>query len=52
VQDPAMGEVRFPRSSVRFDGTQPPITMPPRLGQHTHELLRAAGLSDAAIAEL
>ena len=52
VPDPAMGELRFPRPSVRFDGAQSPITIPPRLGQHTHELLRAAGLSDADIAEL
>lgn len=52
VQDPTMGEVRFPRSSVRFDGAQTPITMPPRLGQHTRQLLSAAGLSDADIAQL
>lgn len=52
VRDPAMGEVRFPRSSVRFDGAQVPIGMPPRLGQHTEELLRAAGLDDAQLAAL
>ncbi|MGE8321286.1 MAG: CaiB/BaiF CoA transferase family protein [Comamonas sp.] len=52
VADPAMGEVRFPRSPVRFDGAQAPITMPPRLGQHTAELLREAGLSDTDIAQL
>ena len=52
VHDPAMGEVRFPRSSVRFDGAQVPIGMPPRLGQHTEELLRAAGLDDAQLAAL
>ena len=52
VRDPAMGEVRFPRSSVRFDGAQVPIGMPPRLCQHTEELLRAAGLDDAQLAAL
>ena len=52
LNDDAMGELRFPRSSVRMDGAQAPITMPPRLGEHTHELLRQAGLSDAAIAAL
>jgi crotonobetainyl-CoA:carnitine CoA-transferase CaiB-like acyl-CoA transferase len=34
-QDAAMGVVKFPRSSVRINGTQPPIGMPPRLGEHT-----------------
>jgi len=52
VHDPEMGEVRFPRFSVRIDGAQSPITMPPRLGQHTRALLRAAGLDDASIAQL
>lgn len=52
VQDPAMGEVRLTRSAVRFDGAQPPVTLPPRLGQHTQELLRAAGLGDAELAQL
>ncbi|MBF5004615.1 CaiB/BaiF CoA transferase family protein [Diaphorobacter caeni] len=52
LQDEAMGEVRFPRSSVRMDGQQAPIGMPPRLGEHTAELLKQAGLGDAAIAAL
>ena len=52
LKDEAMGEVRFPRSSVRMDGAQAPIGMPPRLGEHTDELLRQAGLGDAAIAVL
>ena len=52
IKDRAMGEIRFPRSSVRMDGRQAPITMPPRLGEHTHELLKGAGLGDAEIAAL
>ncbi|WP_312131748.1 CaiB/BaiF CoA transferase family protein [Diaphorobacter nitroreducens] len=52
VHDPALGEVRFPRSSVRFDGAQVPVGMPPRLGEHTASLLRAAGLDDAQLAAL
>ncbi|WP_313296164.1 CoA transferase [Diaphorobacter sp.] len=52
LQDPSMGEVRFPRSSVRMDGAQAPLAMPPRLGEHTHALLKEAGLSDADIAAL
>ena len=52
LEDDAMGEVRFPRSSVRMDGVQAPIGMPPRLGEHTVALLKEAGLTDAAIAAL
>ncbi|MFT4266193.1 MAG: CoA transferase [Xenophilus sp.] len=52
VHDAAMGEVRFPRPPVRIDGAQAPIVMPPRLGQHTRELLREAGLGDAYIDRL
>lgn len=52
LQDKAMGELRFARSSVRMDGRQAPMSVPPRLGEHTDELLRQAGLSDAQIAAL
>ncbi|SDM05563.1 Crotonobetainyl-CoA:carnitine CoA-transferase CaiB [Oryzisolibacter propanilivorax] len=52
LQDRAMGEVRLARSSVRFDGAPPPVSMPPRLGEHTHALLRDAGLDDADLAQL
>ena len=50
--DAKMGRVRFPRSSVRIDGEQAPISMPPRLGEHTQALLREAGWDDARIAAL
>ena len=51
-EDAAMGVVKFPRSSVRINGTQPAIGMPPRLGEHTQALLREAGWDDARIAAL
>lgn len=51
-KDAAMGVVRFPRSSVRINGTQSAIGMPPRLGEHTQALLREAGWDDARIAAL
>ena len=38
--------------SVRIDGEQAPISMPPRLGEHTQALLREAGWDDARIAAL
>jgi crotonobetainyl-CoA:carnitine CoA-transferase CaiB-like acyl-CoA transferase len=40
IQDPAMGEVRFPASPVRIDGQALPVRMAPRLGEHTQEVLR------------
>lgn len=52
VPDEAMGTVKFPRSSVRMNGTQAPIGMPPRLGEHTDALLRDAGWDGARIAAL
>jgi crotonobetainyl-CoA:carnitine CoA-transferase CaiB-like acyl-CoA transferase len=45
VDDPAMGRVRFPGSPVRFDGQKLPLRMPPRLGEHTREVLRELGAS-------
>ncbi len=52
LDDPSMGTVHFARSPVRMDGASAPVAMPPRLGQHTAELLREAGWSDARIAGL
>ena len=49
VADPALGDVRFPGVPVRFDGQRAAITMPPRLGEHTRELLAQAGLGAAQI---
>ena len=52
IADPALGEVRFPGVPVRFDGQRAAITMPPRLGEHTRELLAQAGLGPAQIEAL
>lgn len=45
VEDPAMGSLRFPGAPVRFDGERAPVGVPPRLGEHTSELLAQAGLT-------
>jgi crotonobetainyl-CoA:carnitine CoA-transferase CaiB-like acyl-CoA transferase len=37
---------------VLFDGERPPVRRPPRLGEHTDEVLREAGLSPEQIAAL
>lgn len=44
LHDAGMGDVRFPGVPVRFDGRRPDVAMPPRLGQHTRELLLEAGM--------
>jgi crotonobetainyl-CoA:carnitine CoA-transferase CaiB-like acyl-CoA transferase len=47
LEDRGLGHVRFPGVPVRFDREQLPVRLPPRLGQHTDEVLRAAGASVA-----
>ena len=49
VHDPAMGELRMPGAPLRFEGGAPTPTVPPRLGEHTVEVLAGAGLDRAAI---
>jgi crotonobetainyl-CoA:carnitine CoA-transferase CaiB-like acyl-CoA transferase len=48
-----LGPVHQPRPAPRFDGAAiDPTPGAPRLGQHTDELLREAGWTDAEIADL
>jgi crotonobetainyl-CoA:carnitine CoA-transferase CaiB-like acyl-CoA transferase len=52
LHDGAGGTVRFPGAGVRFDGRPLEPKMPPRLGEHTREVLREAGLPDSQIEAL
>jgi len=47
IDDPAMGRLRFPGVPVQFDGQRLPVRMPPRLGQHTAEVLASIGVASA-----
>ncbi len=42
IDDPKMGKLVFPGVAARFDGERPPVGMPPRLGEHTREVLDGA----------
>ncbi len=52
LRDENMGELRFPGVPIRFDGVRPDICMPPRLGEHTTQILEEAGLSATEIQQL
>jgi crotonobetainyl-CoA:carnitine CoA-transferase CaiB-like acyl-CoA transferase len=43
LRDPAMGELRFPGVPVRIDGRRATVSMAPRLGEHTEEILSTLG---------
>ena len=49
LHDPQMGSLRFTGVPVRFNGQRQPVSLPPRLGQHTRAQLLTAGLSTAQI---
>ena len=52
LDDPAVvptGTLTFPGVPVQFDGERPGMRFPPRLGEHTREVLTEAGLSAAEI---
>lgn len=53
AEDAAAGRIRYLRNPVRLPHTPPSLRRhPPRLGEHTDEILRSAGYNDEAIAEL
>lgn len=52
LKDPAMGQLSFPGVPVTFNGARPPVHIPPRLGQHTLEVLTDAGVSPELAARL
>jgi len=46
LHDPGMGDLVLPSAPLRFDGRRAQHGMPPRLGEHTLEVLREAGLPE------
>ena len=52
-EHPHAGRLRQPRPAERFDATPSSLSRAaPLLGEHTDEVLRELGLSEAAVAEL
>ena len=51
IDDPKMGALRFPGAPVRLDRRQLPVGMAPRLGEHTHQVLREAGIAPLGTSE-
>ena len=44
IEDPSMGTLKFPGVAVQIDGERLPVGMPPRLGEHTAEVLASIGV--------
>lgn len=47
LHDPVLGDLRMPGVPVLFDGQRPQVALPPRLGEHNHEVLGELGLCAA-----
>jgi len=53
MQDPQLGQLVMPRAPLKFDGAFAQLgRLPPRLGQHTREVLAEAGLDNDHIEHL
>jgi crotonobetainyl-CoA:carnitine CoA-transferase CaiB-like acyl-CoA transferase len=52
IEDPSMGDLVMPSPPLRFNGEKASYTLPPRLGQHTFEVLEQAGFTEPDIHKL
>lgn len=52
MHDPAMGTIVTPAAPLKFDGTTASHTLPPRLGQHTRDVLQEAGFTGSDVQRL
>ncbi|MCB2058998.1 MAG: CoA transferase [Novosphingobium sp.] len=52
TDDAALGRLRYPGVPVSFAGTRPSVRQPPRMGEHTEEILAELGIPAAMAREL
>ena len=52
MHDDRMGLLRRPSAALRFEGMEPAATVPPRLGEHTTQVLIESGLSAEQVESL
>lgn len=52
MQDPQMGTLVTPAAPLRFDADSTTARFPPRLGQHSREVLQEIGIDEATIAQM
>jgi crotonobetainyl-CoA:carnitine CoA-transferase CaiB-like acyl-CoA transferase len=52
MQDPQMGTLVTPAAPLRFEADSTTARFPPRLGQHSREVLQEIGIDEATIAQL
>jgi crotonobetainyl-CoA:carnitine CoA-transferase CaiB-like acyl-CoA transferase len=49
LDDPGMGRINLTGVPVLFDGARPDVTMPPRRGEHSRDILAEAGVPEEEI---